>query len=257
MRIDEIKSQVLTIPNILTFLRILAVPFFMWLTIDYSRWIKVGAYSFPIIGFAIMILAASTDLVDGYLARRLNQSTALGAALDPVADKLMHVATLVSLVVIGFVHWAFLVLILMKELLMVVGGFVLLKYAQPIKANMAGKVASATLSGGVFLAFFHPVFAEKVFYLDWIVIGIAVVMTYYAFVCYVKQAIPVYKIVYQAFKEGKDPNEYFSSSEENEVEIQINSVLGSEINRADNISENIGVTAEPISEIDDSDKSTE
>lgn len=221
MRVDEIKSQVLTIPNILTFLRILAIPFFMWLTIDKNRWISVGEYSFPIIGFIIMVVAAGTDLVDGYIARKYNQATALGAAIDPVADKLMHISILVSLIVIGFVHWAFLVLIFLKELLMIIGGLIVLKYAQPIKANMAGKVASATLSLGVFLSFFHSFFAEKVFYLDWIVIGVATIMTYYAFAGYIKQVIPVYKIVFKAFKEGKDPNEYFSPKEESKEPIEL------------------------------------
>lgn len=235
MKKEEIKSQILTIPNILTFIRILAVPFFMWLTIDKKMWVAAGEYSFPIIGFAIMLFAAATDVVDGHIARKYNQTTALGAAIDPVADKLMHVATLICLVVIGFVHWAFLVLIFLKELLMVIGGFVVLKYAQPIKANMAGKVASATLSLGVFLSFFHPIFAKYVFYLDWIVIGIATVMTYYAFAGYVKQVIPVYKIIFKAFKEGKDPNDYFSQPEEDNLEKTSNNEQTVEENDTSNL----------------------
>lgn len=81
----------MNIPNVLTLFRILMIPVF------------VGVYYLPVEGThlaaaAIFVLAAVTDWLDGYLARKLNQSTPLGAFLDPVADKLIVAAALVMLV---------------------------------------------------------------------------------------------------------------------------------------------------------------
>ncbi|MBA53100.1 MAG: CDP-diacylglycerol--glycerol-3-phosphate 3-phosphatidyltransferase [Pseudomonadales bacterium] len=85
------KSTLLTIPNLLTLLRIALIPVF------------VGVYYLPyhwsaLAGAIIFALAGITDWVDGYLARKMGQSTKLGAFLDPVADKLMVAAALVLLV---------------------------------------------------------------------------------------------------------------------------------------------------------------
>lgn len=79
-----------TIPNILTFLRLLLIPVFIvcfYLPGPTFRWITAG----------IFLLAAITDWFDGYLARQLDQSSPLGAFLDPVVDKLMVVAALLLL----------------------------------------------------------------------------------------------------------------------------------------------------------------
>ena len=92
------------IPTMLTWLRILLIPVFVgafyWpenlhkLSAMPSHWVNV----FATIVFAI---AAMTDWLDGYLARRLNQTSAFGAFLDPVADKLMVAAALIVLVEFG------------------------------------------------------------------------------------------------------------------------------------------------------------
>lgn len=225
MRKDEIKSQLWTIPNLITYFRIICVPFIIWCTIDRNTYVEMNFFGltkafFPLIGFIILIAAATTDLFDGFIARKFNQATALGAALDPIADKIMHVATLLSLVIIGSVHWGFLIAILLKEGLMVLGGALLVKYSQPMKANFTGKVASVILSVGICMSFFHQFFAEKVYYLDWIAIGLAVLVTYIAFVGYLKQAIPHYKVMVKAFKANVEPNDVFErikrEKEENE-----------------------------------------
>jgi cardiolipin synthase (CMP-forming) len=211
MRKEEIKKQLWTIPNIITYFRLFCIPFFIWCTVDRATYISWGDYSFPIIGMIIMVVAATSDLFDGMIARKFNQATAIGAALDPIADKLMHISALLSLTIIGFVHWGFVIALILKELLMIIGGIFLVKYSQPIKANYVGKVASALLSFGVFMSFFHEFFRDKAFYSDWIVIGISLIITYVAFAGYLKQAIPVFTIVLKALKEGKDPNDVFEA----------------------------------------------
>lgn len=213
MRNEEIKSQIWTIPNLITFFRLLCVPFIMWCTLDKNTYMtfslpNMGDISFPLWGLVILLVAAISDLFDGWIARKFNQTSDLGAALDPIADKLMHVLTLLSLVIIGCVHWAFLVLILLKEALMILGGLFLLKYSTPIKANMTGKIASVILSVGVCMSFFHAMF-EKVYYLDWIVIGVAVLVTYVAFFGYLNQAMPHFKVIITSLKNKLDPNDVF------------------------------------------------
>ncbi|MBF7731450.1 CDP-diacylglycerol--glycerol-3-phosphate 3-phosphatidyltransferase [Pseudomonas sp. N040] len=81
----------MNIPNLLTVLRVLLIPVFIllfYLPFSWSYWAASGVFAF----------AGFTDWLDGYLARRLKQSTAFGAFLDPVADKLMVCVALVLLV---------------------------------------------------------------------------------------------------------------------------------------------------------------
>jgi CDP-diacylglycerol--glycerol-3-phosphate 3-phosphatidyltransferase/cardiolipin synthase len=83
------------LPNILTWLRILAIPLIVLLFVFGARNHAVLAY--PIAGL-LFAVAAITDSLDGYLARRLGQTTRLGTFLDPVADKLIVVVALVLIV---------------------------------------------------------------------------------------------------------------------------------------------------------------
>ena len=80
----------MNLPNIITIARILLVPVFVII------YLSPGSYTYTIAA-ALFALAAATDWLDGYLARRLNQTTPFGAFLDPVADKLIVVSALVVL----------------------------------------------------------------------------------------------------------------------------------------------------------------
>jgi len=85
------RTTLLTIPNVLTLMRIFLIPVFLvlfYLPVSWSGFASA----------AIFAVAAITDWIDGYLARKMDQTSNLGAFLDPVADKLMVVAALVLLV---------------------------------------------------------------------------------------------------------------------------------------------------------------
>jgi CDP-diacylglycerol--glycerol-3-phosphate 3-phosphatidyltransferase len=90
--------MVYNIPNLLTLLRILLIPVFVVVFYLPVSWANVATT-------AIFVLAALTDLLDGYLARRLGQVSPLGAFLDPVADKLMVATALVLLVQAAPTFW--------------------------------------------------------------------------------------------------------------------------------------------------------
>lgn len=102
--LPPVGSGILTIPNLVSFLRIAAIPYFWWVLLAEKR---VG------LAAALIFVIGSTDWVDGYLARRLDQVTELGKALDPVADRLMImsalVAGLIAGVLPGVIGWPLLV----------------------------------------------------------------------------------------------------------------------------------------------------
>jgi cardiolipin synthase len=79
--------SVLTAPNLITFVRLLLVPAMVWLLLQ-------GRYG---VALAVFVTAAVSDVLDGFLARRFQQQSYLGAVLDPAADKLMVVCTAVTL----------------------------------------------------------------------------------------------------------------------------------------------------------------
>jgi cardiolipin synthase len=89
----------INIPNLLTWLRILLIPVFI--TAFYLSDSTLTPHAKNMTATGAFLLASATDWLDGYLARRLNQSSAFGAFLDPVADKLMVAAALILLVELG------------------------------------------------------------------------------------------------------------------------------------------------------------
>lgn len=99
----------LNLPNLLTWLRILLIPVFVFLFYLPHGWLT--AHMLNLSAAAIFGAAAVTDWLDGYLARALNQTSHFGAFLDPVADKLMVAAALIVLLQLGRVD-AFVTLII-------------------------------------------------------------------------------------------------------------------------------------------------
>jgi cardiolipin synthase len=127
-------DRVLTIPNLLSFLRIASIPLFVWLIVD--RDTTFG-------GLILFGVILSTDWVDGAIARATDQVSNLGTVLDPVSDRLAIAAGLIALVVRGaFPLWAAL-LILVRDGLVLVAGLALLSTRRVrIDVRYLGKVAT-------------------------------------------------------------------------------------------------------------------
>jgi cardiolipin synthase len=104
----------LNVPILLTWLRILTIPLVIGVFYVPEVWLSSGHQN--LIATSLFIAAAITDWLDGYLARRLNQTSAFGAFLDPVADKLMIAAALIVLVWLQRVDAIIAVVIIGREI---------------------------------------------------------------------------------------------------------------------------------------------
>lgn len=173
-----------TIPNWLCFLRIALIPVFTTLFIK-------GYY---IVAFITMIIAAVTDLLDGKIARKYNMVSNLGKILDPIADKLSQIAIVVILIVKfwdGYLKYI-LFLFIIKELIMVLGGALLLaKGMRPVAAEMWGKVATTVFYvfmiliialGGEGCALYNVEFFKPLILPEWLITTMVVISAVLAFV---------------------------------------------------------------------------
>ncbi len=105
----KLTQDAWNLPNILTYLRVLMIPLVLWL-------LDRGTKRDGVWAALVYSLAAITDVLDGFLARRLNIVSVIGKFLDPLADKLMVMATLVWMVTLGRIQaWA-VILLLSREL---------------------------------------------------------------------------------------------------------------------------------------------
>jgi len=125
------------IPNILTIIRIVLVPVYLYVFYNAENILYAGL---------VFALAGLTDALDGRIARKYNMTSKIGAALDPLADKLMTFAVLISFTSIDLIPLWVVLIIGIKEVLMILGGVVLylFKEKRVLPSNKFGK--SATIS---------------------------------------------------------------------------------------------------------------
>lgn len=137
MTASDPRMRVLTIPNLISFARLLGVPLFLYLFLGTEHW-----------GWAVTVLAigGTTDWIDGYLARRLGQVSRLGELIDPLADRLYILATLLAFTIENVVPWAFTIALLLRELLLTVVILILRRHGQPpLPVHYVGKTATFLL----------------------------------------------------------------------------------------------------------------
>ena len=103
------------LPNLLTTLRLLLLPLFLTLLV----------YRRPGPALAVLVLAALSDALDGLLARWLDQKTAIGSFLDPLADKLLSVSGFVTLALIGPIPAWFVIIVISRDVVISIGALVL------------------------------------------------------------------------------------------------------------------------------------
>ena len=134
---NELPDRVWTLPNALSVLRLLGVPLFLWLLLgpQADGWAVV-----------VLMVAGATDWADGKLARALGQSSRLGALLDPAADRLYIVATLVAFVLRDVVPLWLVAALVARELVLGVALLVLRAHGwPPLQVHYLGKAATFIL----------------------------------------------------------------------------------------------------------------
>jgi cardiolipin synthase len=126
----------LTLPNALTVLRIILVPFIVG-TLSY------GYYGYSL---AIFAIAGVTDLLDGLLARLKRQKTNLGALLDPVADKALLVSSFVTLTILGWIPTWLTIIVISRDIILITGnlGIYILTGDLKISPSILGKLTTAS-----------------------------------------------------------------------------------------------------------------
>jgi cardiolipin synthase (CMP-forming) len=139
------KAQFLTLPNALSGLRLLLVPYISWLLATSQH----DAQS-----FILLAIAGSTDWLDGFLARRWNQVTRLGALLDPLADRLAIVGFLGALSARHVVPWAITAAVVARDLLLALLLPILRRHGQwALPVTKIGKLGTCALLVFIPLAF--------------------------------------------------------------------------------------------------------
>jgi cardiolipin synthase len=129
--------RVLTIPNVISIIRLAGVPLFLWLVLvpEADGWALV-----------VLMLSGISDYLDGYLARRLNQTSQLGQLLDPIADRLYILSTVVGLAVRDIIPWWLAVLLPMRDVfLWGLVPFLRTRGYSALPVHFLGKAATANL----------------------------------------------------------------------------------------------------------------
>ena len=140
MIIKNWKKEILTIPNLLSFFRLILIPVYMYFYLNAKE-----ASDYFLAGL-ILAISCLTDMVDGKIARKFNMITTFGKFLDPLADKLTQFALLLCLAIRHPVLWAVFSLFVLKELFQLLAGILAFNHGYILKgALFSGKVCTTVL----------------------------------------------------------------------------------------------------------------
>jgi CDP-diacylglycerol---glycerol-3-phosphate 3-phosphatidyltransferase len=184
---------VLTIPNLITLSRIILIPLIIGLYYLPFQWLS--EHEKNLAATIVFILAAATDWLDGYLARRLNQMSAFGEFLDPVADKLIVAGSLIVLVWLQRVDMLVALIIIGREIAISALREWMAKVGQAKSVAVAfiGKLKTVSQMVAIPLLLYHE---ELVFglpdaqWLGTVLINIAAVLTVASMLYYLRKALP-------------------------------------------------------------------
>jgi len=145
------------------------VPRFMWLVLAEKEY---GA------GVVVLAVMAGTDWIDGYIARRFDQTSKLGRVLDPIADRLAMIAVAVTLVIAGVVHWLYLAALVIPDAVLLTLTLAYFRGHPDLPVSVVGKVRTGLLLLGtpmLVLSRLDTGFSAELFVAAWIVLGLGLV----------------------------------------------------------------------------------
>ena len=180
----------LNVPNLVTLSRIILIP--LLIGIFYAPWLTAEMQN--ITATALFIFAGITDWLDGFLARRLNQMSAFGAFLDPVADKLIVAGALVVLLQLGRVDALVALIIIGREIAISALREWMAKVGQSASVAVAfvGKLKTVVQMVAIpLLLFYDPLFGVlDCLWLGTVLINVAAVLTVISMLYYLRKALP-------------------------------------------------------------------
>lgn len=183
-------SRILTIPNLISFARLLGVPLFLYLFLVPHA---------DVAAIVVLAVGGTSDWVDGYIARRLRQVSRLGELLDPFADRLYILATLLAFTVREVVPWQFTVALLAREVLLLGSLAVLRRHGYgPPPVHYLGKTATFILLAAfpvLLLADAVPGTATVAGAIGWALAGWGLVLYWAAGALYVVQAVDLVRAI--------------------------------------------------------------
>ncbi len=181
----------INIPILLTWLRIILIPLLIAVYYLPESWLR--ATHQDLAATLIFIVAAATDWLDGHLARRWHQTSAFGAFLDPVADKLMVAATLIVLVQLGRLDAILAAIIIGREITISALREWMARIGahRSVAVSMIGKIkTTAQMIAIPMLLYYRPLFGFSAFELGTWLIYIAAVLTLWSMGYYMRMAWP-------------------------------------------------------------------
>ena len=181
----------LNAPNLVTFSRILLIPVIIAIYYLPNSWLSEDGKN--ITATSVFIFAGITDWLDGYLARRLNQMSAFGAFLDPVADKLIVVSALLALLYLNRVDMIVALIIVGREIAISALREWMAKVGQAKSVAVAfiGKLKTVAQMVAIPLLLYHDVLLDiDCQWLGTVLINIAAVLTVMSMLYYLRKALP-------------------------------------------------------------------
>lgn len=167
------KEQLFTIPNFMSLFRLALVPFILWIYLT-------GEYS---IAAALVLLSALTDIFDGVIARKFNMVSDLGKVLDPLCDKVTHIALLICLVSRYRFVWVVLGLLVVKELAVAGLGACAVKRGKSVAgAKWYGKLSTVVFEVVMVALMLFPAIPARAAF--WMLVAVCAVMAF-AMVMYI------------------------------------------------------------------------
>lgn len=189
----SVKKVRINIPMVLTWTRIALIPLIVGVFMIPTSILSM--HSQNLLGCVFFIVAAVTDALDGFIARRYGMGTTLGAFLDPVADKLMVSAALIVLLAFGRVDMLVALVIIGREITVSALREWMARVGESgkVKVNWFGKIkAIAQMVSIPMLLYFDPIGAWNVYLTGMILIYIAAILTIYSMFVYLKAAAPFF-----------------------------------------------------------------
>ncbi len=135
---EQVTNRIFTLANVVSFIRLCMVPAYLVFLLE----------GHDVLAAFMFALAASTDFIDGQLARRTHTVSRLGQLLDPAVDRILMIAGVVGLLLVGRLPLWVIVVVIVRDLFLLCGAAFLLRYKKRVAVVFPGKVATTLLFVG-------------------------------------------------------------------------------------------------------------